>query len=443
MKRVFILLLALLVSVNFVFAGGKSETKASIHEEGPVEITVWTFLDPSSKTDGRGMALAKMIEGFEAETGNKVVIEKMDYTTLAAKFLTACSVGNAPDIIWVSVSDIGNVIEQGVLEPLDNLFMKDWTTEQWANADTAAFHEGEAADGTHYQLPFSVNYIGLMVRSDLLIDAGYSLDGFANWNDFSDAVAKLTVDKDPITGVKRYGYGSAFPTSGGDTILLSNILLDANRNIWNSNGTAAWANAGGVKGVELIRDLYNSGYMSTTALTDTVNNRYEDFKAGKYAMINGPSSRLGNIYAGASFDPTTIRLIPYPSDSAQYSPSVLSGWCAGVWTGSKQKEAAGKFLEYMFFNDYLWVTMGGQPPLLRSTEEKLEAEGFFKDPSHLYVKDIINCINNASVAQPTTHSISGWKNDLNTVFQDVLARGVSPIDALIKAEKEFNERNNF
>ena len=432
-------LMVLMIAAATIFASGAAVAETP-QQKGPATIKMWTFLNPESKTDGRGMALAKMVKEFEKNSGNKVVVESMDYTTIAAKFLAATNAGNAPDIIWVSVSDIGNVISQGVLEPLDNLFMKDWTKQQWADADTAAFHEGET-DGMHYQLPFSANYIGLIVRSDLLKAAGYSIDGFKDWNEFREACAKLTVEKDARTGTKRYGYGSAYPTSGGDTMIISNLLLDKNGKIWEKDGRAAWANDAGVKAVELVKGLYSKGYMSTTALTDTVNQLYEDFKSGKYAMINGPSSRLGNIYSGASFDPATIHLIPYPSDTVKYAPSILSGWCAGVWEGSSCKQAAGKFLEYMFLADADWVMMGKQPPLLRSTGAKLEAAGFYADGTNNYVKDIINCINNASFAQPTDISISGWKNDLDIVFQNVLANGMDPLKALQKAEKDFNERN--
>lgn len=408
------------------------------------EIVMWTFLDPVAGTSGRETALAKMIESFESETGAKVVVEPVEHSTLPAKFLAAHNAGNAPDIIWVTVSELGNCINQGALEPLDNLFMADWTEEEWADADTPAFRGGVSNEGLHYQLPFSVNCIAMIYRSDLLEAAGYDVgDGsaFEDWDEFKDAVANLTVEKDELTGAKRYGYGSVFPASGGDTILVSNMLLDKTGKLWNEDGTAAWANEAGVSGVNLITDLYSGGYMSDTALTDTIENLYEDFKAGKYAMINGPSTRLQNLIAGASFDPTTIRMMPYPSDSEEYSASVLGGWCAGVWSGSENKVAAGLFLEHMFYNDYLWVTEGGQPPVLRSTEAKLEEAGFFDDPANLYVRDISNCIANATVAQPTDYSISGWKNDVNNAMQEIMVNGVDVMDALSAAEASFNERN--
>ena len=433
------LILALLMSITASSALAQS---ATAYED--TEIVMWTFLDPYSGTSGREAALAKMIASFEAETGITCKVECMEYGILASMFLTACASGNAPDLIWVSVSDIGNVITQGRLAPLEECFMDEWTQEEWADADTPAFRAGVDEEGLHYQLPFSTNYIGLIYRTDLLAEAGYDFSdgsGFASWEDFYEAVGKLTVETDSVTGTKRYGYGSAFPTTSADTILLSNLYLDKNGAIWNEDGTAAWANEAGLMGVEMISNMLVNAYMSDTCLSDTVNNLYEDFKAGKYAMINGPSSRLANLIAGAAFDPSTIRLMPYPSDDGGFSPSVLSGWCVGIWNESPRKRAAGAFLEHMFYNDELWVIEGGQPPMLRSTEAKLAEANFFEDPANLFVKDIVHCITNASVSQPTAYSISGWRNDLTGVLQNVLVNGAEPMTALEDAEFEFNDRN--
>lgn len=409
------------------------------------KIVMWTFLDPVAGTTGRDFALAKIIESFEAETGADVVVEPVEHSKLPAKFLAAHNAGNAPDVVWITVSDLGNAINQGALEPLDNLIMADWTEEMWADAESGSLQSGVSADGVHYQLPFSVNTISLVYRSDLLEEAGYDFsDGssFEDWAEFKEAIKTLTVENDELTGTKRYGYGTVFPASAADSILVSNMLIDQYGTLWNEDGTANYANEAGLAGVEFIRELYDGGYIPDTAVTDTIENLYEDFKAGKYAMINAPSTRLLNIVQGASFDPSTVHIMPYPGDNGEYGASVIGGWCAGVWSGSNTKVAAGKFLEYMFLNDYLWVTEGGQPPVLRSTTEKLEAEGWFNDPEHAFVRDIQNCIMNGTVAQPTDYSISGWRNDISLAIQEILVNGADPMEALTAAEKAFNERNS-
>lgn len=434
-----VLILAMLMSMVV-----PAMAEAPAYED--TEVVMWTFLDPYSGTSGRETALAKIIESFEAETGITCKVECMEYGILASKFLTACASGNAPDIIWVSVSDIGNVISQGRLAPLEDCFMDEWTEEEWANANTPAFTAGVDESGLHYQLPFSTNYMGIVYRSDLLAEAGYDFsDGstFGSWAEFAEAAAKLTVDNDPLTGAKRYGFGSAFPTSSADVTLFANLFMDQNGKIWNEDGSAAWANEAGVQAIELVKDMLDKGYISDTCLTDSSNSICEDFKAGKYAMIHGAASRLSNMIAGASFDPNTIHLMPYPSDNGDFSPSVLSGWCVGIWNESPRKRAAGAFLEHMFYNDYLWVTEGGQPPMLISTGAKLDEEKFFDDPSKLFIKDIINCINNASVPQPTTFSISGWRTDLTGALQNVIVNGLDPMTALSDAEYEFNDRNGL
>ena len=438
MKKYIAALLVLLMVFSF---SGIAHAEEGIAGQ---EIVMWTFLDPVSGTSGREIALAKIIEAFEAETGAKVTVEPVEHSTLQAKFLAAHNVGNAPDIVWVTVTQLGTCIKNGALAPLDDLFMNDWTEEQWADADSMPVKSGVGEDGLHYQLPFSVNFIALIYREDLLAEAGYKFsdtETFPSWAEFCEAIKKLTVEKDELTGAKRYGYGGVYPASAGDPNLVVNTLLGVYGSMIKDDGTANFANEAGVGAVEMIRDLYSEGYISSTAVTDTIENLYEDFKAGNYAMITGPSTRLANIIAGASFDPSTIKIMPYPSDNGDFSPSMLGGWCAGVWSGSAHKEAAGKFLEYMFLNDYLWTTDGGQPPVLASTIEKLDAEGFFEDASRNYIRDVMNCVTKATLPPPKDFSISGYQGDLNNVVQEVLVNDADIMEALEAAEESFNERN--
>lgn len=448
MKKKLSLILALCMLFTLcvcVQTAALAETPAQIPENiAGQEIVMWTFLDPVSGTTGRETALAKMIEQFEAETGAKVTVEPIEHSTLQAKFLAAHNVGNAPDIVWITVGQLGGCIQAGALEPLDALFMNDWTAEQWADADSIPVKSGVTEDGVHYQLPFSVNSICLIYRADLLEEAGYTFEGtetFENWAEFCKAAETLTVEKDELTGAKRYGYGGVYPASGGDPNIGINMLLGVNGSLIHEDGTANFANEAGVNAIAMIKDLYDRGLLSSTCVTDTIENLYEDFKAGKYAMITGPSTRLANIIEGASFDPSTIRMMPYPCDNGDLSPAMLGGWCAGVWSGSENKTAAGKFLEFMFLNDYLWVTEGGQPPVLASTVDRLESEGFFDDPTNNYVRNIMTCVTQATTPLPTDHLITGYAGDLNYAAQEVLVNGADPMDALKEAEELFNERN--
>ncbi|MDO4549452.1 MAG: sugar ABC transporter substrate-binding protein [Clostridia bacterium] len=404
----FALLLALLMSVSMLCGGAYADGQFA----PGTTIRMWTFLDPYGGTSGREVALKQMMDSFEAEYGVKVIVEPQTWSTMTAKFFTAAASGDAPDVQWINVDDMGTAIKLGVLEPFENLFMKDWTEEQLADAASPFFEFG-VTDGLHYQMGFSRNFIGIMYRSDLLEEAGYSVP-FENWEQFREAAKALTVENDPLTGTSRYGFGTGFTIDSSDPQIICNMLLDEYGNMFNDDGTANWANPVGVRGATMLRDMMKvDGSISEANLNHTVDDVYKDFAAGKYAMINGASVRMEKARSECVFDPDTIRLMPFPSDTNTYSPTVLTGWSVGVWSGSQNKEAAGKFVEWMFKpeNDVLWVQLGGQAPMMNSTPSLLA--DVLADPSNAYILDTVTCITEAGWAQPTEYSVSGWRGDFN------------------------------
>ena len=403
-------------------------------------ITMWTFLDPYGGTSGREVALKQMMDSFEAETGIKVVVEPQTWSTMSAKFMTAAASGEAPDVIWCNVDDMGTAIKQGVLEPFENLFMKDWDEAQLADAECPAF-EFAVTDGLHYQQYFSRNFIGIMYRSDLLEAAGYEVP-FKSWDELREAAKALTVDNDEVTGTKRYGFGAGFTVDSSDPSIISNMILDKYGTMFNEDGTANWANDAGVRAAEMLRDMMKvDGSISEANLNHTIDDVYKDFAAGKYAMINGASVRMEKAKSECVFDPDTIRLMPFPSDEHDFSPTVLTGWSVGVWSGSQHKEEAGKFVEWMFKpeNDVLWVTIGGQAPMMNSTSELLA--DMFAEPKYAYIADTVTGLTQAGWAQPTEFPVSGWRGDQNQALQEIIVNGVDPMTALKAAEDEFNSRN--
>jgi multiple sugar transport system substrate-binding protein len=114
--------------------------------------------------------LKRIIEGFQAKTGNTVIVEPQAWDTLTAKFLAAHSAGNAPDVIWINSEDMGGALQAKALEPFENLFMRDWTDAELADVQDR-FWEYVTKDGKHYQMSFSRNYVAVLYRKDLR-DAG-------------------------------------------------------------------------------------------------------------------------------------------------------------------------------------------------------------------------------------------------------------------------------
>lgn len=393
-------------------------------------IRMWTFLDPANTENGRAVALAQMIEEFEAENeGVEIVVEPQDYNTMTAKFLAATTIGDAPDIIWCARDELCGVLNAGALEPLENLFMADWTEEEIADVDDVFFQFGER-DGKHYTMGLSKNSVGLYYRSDLLEEAGLSVP--TTFDELLET-AKVLTGEDEETGIYRYGLGQAFSTESADPQLIVNYIYDKQGSLFNEDGTANWSSEAGVEAMEWIVKTVEEGVTPKEAVNTANEDTILEFEAGKYAMLLLGGVRMTNVREAASFDSSTIQFAVLPGGNN------FDGWFAGVWSGSENKELAGEFLEKMYSPeaDELWVTLGGQAPLRKSTLENMSE--FFAEESNQYMKVMSDSFTNA-IPLSNTYTVNGFKFDLNRAIQDVLT-GEEIQESLEAAETAFNTAN--
>jgi len=418
--------MAVLLVLSMVFT--LCLTLASTAAAEDVTIRMWTFLNPASTTNGRAIALQQMIDEFEAANpGVTVVVEPQDWTTMTAKFLAATTTGDAPDLMWCARDELYGVLDANALEPLENLFLGDWTAEEIDDVDDAYFQFGER-DGLHYTLTLNKNCTGLFYREDLLQAAGLSVP--TTFDELYEAAVALT-GKD-ASGIDRYGLGMSFSTESNDAQIIVNYLLQTNGDLFNEDGTANWANDAGVTAINWIKNCIDTGVTPAESVNTTIEDIYTEFAAGKYGMAIASAVRLSTLRNNASFDGSTIQFTPLPGGT------VIDGWFVGVWSGSKHKEEAGKFLEKMYSPeaDLLWIELGGQAPCRKSTVASLEITDENK-----YMEAMIQAFGEGWLPSNTAAYV-GWKLDLNYPIQNVLTEGMDPLQALEDAEDIFNSDND-
>lgn len=446
MKKLFALLLALVMALGMVAcssndapaaapdpAPGNTEPAPADDNKTPdpapapagdQEIVMWTFLDPTNTGNGRSVALAQMIEEFQNENpGVKVTVEPQDYGVMTAKFLAAAQTGDAPDIIWCSTALLSGVLDAGALEPLENLFLGDWSADEVADIDDGFFKFG-LRDGKHYTMTLSKNAIVMYYRQDLLKAAGY--DAFpTTWEDL--AAAGTAISDGTV-----FGIGQGFSTEGSDYQLMCNYIINKQGDLFNADGTANWANDVGAEALNWIKGTIDSGATTKDCINTTNEDLITEFTAGKYGMFVGGAVRVESIKSGASYDPSTIKVATIPGGC------MLDGWHVGIWSGSENKELAGKFLEKMYSpeSDLLWVNVGGQAPVRASTLNNVEIT---EDNDYLQV--MIDAFKTGYLT-PNNMGYNGYKFDLNGAMQQVITGNMSVEDALAKSAADFNAAND-
>jgi len=404
-----------------------------------IEILVWTFLNPSD-TSGRGKVLQEVIDKYEDMYPNvKVRVESQQWDTMSAKFFAAHQTGNAPDVIFVNVTNLGEAIKLGAVEPLENLFLSEWSQEQIDDINDVRFHMG-ATNDTHYQAYMFVNAYGIIYRADLFEKFGID-PNFKTWDDVLAAAQKLTFT-DPETGMKVWGLGTGYSEDAADSSYLLTAIVTNFGDVIDENGKAAWDNEIGAEALQFQVDLVNKyGVMPPSCITQTSEEVYADFTAGKFAMITGGSVRIPKLRSESTFDPNAVQITAFPAINGNPGKGLSGGWNVCIWSKSKHKEEAGRFLELMISPEFdkRWVEEGGQVPMLKSTVEGMKE--FFAQPQNQYLSTTLDILQKNAAVNSTKFAESGYPKDLNKAMQLVMVEGYTIEQALAKTAQEFNERN--
>ncbi|MBS7697602.1 MULTISPECIES: sugar ABC transporter substrate-binding protein [unclassified Chelatococcus] len=403
-------------------------------------IRMWTFLNPAGNAP-REKALAEIIAKFEAANpGAKIAVEPQVWDQMTPKFLAASRGGNAPDVIWVITDLLGDAIKSGAMADLRKLFIDGWTKEQVAD-HAGAYWDQCAINGKQYCLFTSRNYISVIYRTDLLKEAGIDPATLTTWDKFTEAAKKLTI-KDAAGTVTRWGFGQGFSEAQADPQMMIPATLAEQGTLFEENGKARFATPAGVAALALQTDMITKhGVTPKQAATWTPDDLIEQFSAGRLAMYTGASVRVSSVQAKIGADKVGQMLWP-GNGKKPHSPAVMAGWAVGVWSGSKNQELAGRFLEYMTGpeGDSIWVTVGGQAPTLGTTIKSLGS--YFDKPGNSYMTVTTEGARNFGWLAPIDFGVGGYRQALNKAAQNVVVNGADPKTALEEAEKEFNRRNN-
>lgn len=418
-----------------------SESKAKKAETA--DLTMWTFLDLTSKNP-RAVVLGKLIKDFEAANpGITIKVETQEWTSMSAKIIAGHAAGKAPDIFMINMANLGEAIASGCMEPLENMFLNNWTDKQLADIDSELFRAGY--DGKyHYEVPLFSGTFGIMYRTDLFEKFGIKVEDIKTWEDFAKTAQKLTyVNEDKL---QVYGYGVGYSTDVTDPHgVLPTVLFSQEGGIFTKDGKPNnWAGPAGKAGLQFQIDLIDKyRVMPPSCLALTSEEVYNMFEAGQFAMISGGSIRMPTVKGLTSFDPNYVGFMAYPEWNKGQGSSIANAyaWNTGVWSGSKNKAAAGKFLEYLVSPeaDKMWVTEATQIPVLASTLET--AGDFINTPDNSWMIKTKEIYNNSALVFSGSYGITGFALDLQNAMIYAYSDGMSVEDALNRAAKDFTERN--
>uniref|UniRef100_A0A7C3WLI2 Maltose ABC transporter substrate-binding protein n=1 Tax=Dictyoglomus turgidum TaxID=513050 RepID=A0A7C3WLI2_9BACT len=232
--------------------------------------------------------LQRLGEEFKAKYGVSVDVQYVEFGSIKPNFLTAAPQGKGADIIVGAHDWVGELVVNGLLEPIPQF--KD--QNQFYNTALNAFSYG----GKLYGLPYAMEAIALIYNKDYVKVPPYTFD------------ALITTAKRINTAYK--GKVRGFVTSAAEFYYVAPVIFGYGGYVFKETPKGldvtdiGLANPGAIKGAKLWKRLIDEG-----VLTPGDNYQIMDsmFKEGKAAMIiNGPWAVKAYKDAGINYGVTVI-----------------------------------------------------------------------------------------------------------------------------------------
>lgn len=440
------LLCGLLAVTTLTACGGGSETGEKA-DGGQVTLNYWLWDD---KQQASYQACA---DAFH--TANPNITVKITQTAWAQywqNLTTQLAAGEAPDVWTNQVSYYPQFVSsQQILDIQPNVDAD--------KVDLSQYQDGLAdlwtKDGKRYGLPKDWDTEAIVYNSEMLDKAGVKAAELADltWNpadggSFEQVIAKLTVDDKGRNGldpafdkdnVAVYGYqpewndGSQGQNGWGE-LAAANGFTYLDKNPWGTQ--YKYDDPKLVETISWYKALTDKGYAprfdkQSTLGIDAVMN------SGKAALTIAGSWTI-NTYLGSDAK-QKFALAPLPVGPVGTRKSAINGLSDAIWAGTKNKDAAWKWVKYLGSADCQDVVGGNAvvfPAIKTSAEKALAAHKAKGRDVQVYV-DYTKTPGGTFLLPITEHG-SEISQIVQDAMQSIILGQSAPAEALTKANQQVN-----
>ncbi len=354
--------------------------------------------------------LKKQIAAFEAANpGVKVELVSLPWGQAFEKFLTMVQAGDTPDIVEMPERWLGLYANNGQLEDVGPYMAK------WADAATIgdrAKQFGSVVDGKQYMVPYGYYIRALFWNKKLFKEAGLD-KAPATLDEFVDSAKKISA----IPG--KYGYClRGGPGSYTGVNMFMNIA-NGKGNFFNEDGTSTANEPGAVQGMQMLADLYKSGYAPKDSVSWGFNEIVTGFYSGTCAMLDQDPDALIGVAEKMPAEDFAVAPMPTGPNGKSYPTLGYAGWA--MFANSDAKEESAKLMEALLSPqaNLEWAKMVGVIPI----HDGAEQDAHFKTEQFKGWFDELNDSAKYEFVTPPTH-LENLGNFVDQVaiksFQEVL-----------------------
>ncbi|WP_084964991.1 ABC transporter substrate-binding protein [Thermoactinospora rubra] len=435
------LLCGLLVSTALAACGGSESGEPA---NGQVTLDYWLW------DDNQQASYQACADAFHKE--NPTITVKITQTAWAQywqNLTTQLAAGEAPDVWTNQVSYYPQFVANQQILDIQPYVDAD-------KIDLSQYQEGLAdlwtKDGKRYGLPKDWDTEAIVYNKEMVDKAGVDLSDLT-WNPtdggaFEQAIAKLTVD--------TKGRNGLHPDFDKDNVAVYGYLPEWNDGSQGQNGWGELAAANGwtyldknpwgtrykyddpklIETIGWYKALTDKGYAprfdkQSTLGIDAVMN------SGKAALTIAGSWTI-NTYMGPDAK-QKFALAPLPVGPVGVRKSAINGLSDAIWAGTKNKDAAWKWVKYLASpacQDVVAANAVVFPAIKTSTEKALAAHQAKGRDVQVYV-DYTKTPGGTFLLPITDHG-----TEISQIVQDalqaVILGQIEPAEALKKANQEVN-----
>jgi multiple sugar transport system substrate-binding protein len=326
------------------------------------------------------------------------------------KFLSMVQAGETPDVVEMPDRWVGLYGNNGQLEALGP-YMKEWP--EAATLGERAIQFGSTVKDTQYMIPYGYYARAMFWNKKLFAEAGLSGPP-KTLEEFVDATKKISALGNGKTGYCLRGGPGAF---GGIQMFMN--IANGKPGFFNEDGTSTFNEAGSLKGLQMMQDLYTSGSVPKDSISWGFNEIVTGFYTGTCAMLDQDPDALIGIAEKMKPEDFAVAPMPTGPDGKSYPTLGFAGW--SMFADSTVKPEAWKVIAFLSENkqNLGWAKFVGVLPIHKGADQD---EHFKSEQFKGWFEELSNPDKYVFVTTPTHLENLGvfYDSMVPTGFQELL-----------------------
>ncbi|TPL02152.1 MULTISPECIES: sugar ABC transporter substrate-binding protein [unclassified Mesorhizobium] len=346
-----------------------------------LSLMIW---DPAQKA-----GVQKAVDAFEAANpAVHVSLGQVPQDQYYTKLDASLGAGQGPDVMWQS-SKASYYVNGGALQPLDEFIKKDGVSLNGYKKEITGLYN---FDGQQYGIPKDFDAWVFIYNAEIFKTLGVEPPKVDwTWEDMVRIAAEIKAKQTSTADVPLY-YNYAFNNGVASLVhSLGGAVI--------ANGKGTMSSAEGVKALDMVKELQDSGLILKIADSSDFN-PVNALISGKLAMAEIPSWNL-SLLSKADVPSGTFHAVRLPAENGSWA-SDTNGLSYVMNANSQHKDEAWQLIKFLTSDDGAVLHAEGGAGLPANTSEAARAAFVKANEKLIGLQDALSAAGDKSYLRTTT-----------------------------------------